>query len=101
MFASATCESMQAPTTDQIRNAIDSGATGEKVSMPDPAAAPLGTDDEAAGNPSTVQERAMAARQMPEAPQRAHHRVSGVTLYVGLVLAVALLIIVVMFRALQ
>jgi hypothetical protein len=92
---------MVAPTTDQIRNAIDSGATGQKVSMPDPAAAPLGTDDEAAGNPPTMQERAMAARQMPDAPQRANHSVSGVALYIGLVMAVALLLIVVMFRAVK
>src|SRR5271166_5905484 len=37
------------PTTDQLRRAIDSGATGDKVHFPDPAAAPLGTDDEAGG----------------------------------------------------
>jgi hypothetical protein len=90
---------MQAPTTDQIRNAIDSGATGEKVSMPDPAAAPLGTDDEAAGNPPTVQERTMAARQMPEVPGGAHRPVPAVALYIGLVLAVAILFIVIMSLA--
>lgn len=45
------------PTTDQIRNAIDSGKTGEKVAHPDPAAAPLGTDAEASGNTPTRAER--------------------------------------------
>ena len=38
-------------TPDELRHAIDRGATGEKVSFPDPAAAPLGTDEEAAGTP--------------------------------------------------
>jgi hypothetical protein len=33
----------------QLRQAIDSGATGEKVDYPDPAAAPLETDSEAGG----------------------------------------------------
>src|SRR5690348_8896044 len=36
----------------QLRDDIDRGRTGEKVDWPDPAAAPLGTDDEAAGTPS-------------------------------------------------
>lgn len=47
----------QVPTTEQIRDAIDSGATGEKVCHPDPAAAPLGTDAEASGNGPTSAER--------------------------------------------
>jgi hypothetical protein len=33
----------------QLRDDIDKGKTGDKVAWPDPAAAPLGTDDEAAG----------------------------------------------------
>lgn len=35
--------------TAQLRGDIDSGTTGDKVSGFDPAAAPLGTDDEAGG----------------------------------------------------
>ena len=31
----------------RLRNRIDKGLTGDKISWPDPAAAPLGTDDEA------------------------------------------------------
>ena len=53
---------MAVPTTDQIRQAIDSGATGEKVGYPDPAAAPLGTDAEAGGNSPTILERKIEAR---------------------------------------
>ena len=39
------------PTVDQLRRDIDTGRTGEKVPWPDPASAPLGTDDEASGDP--------------------------------------------------
>jgi len=38
-------------TLEQLRADIDSGRTGDKVPAPDPAIAPLGTDDEAAGQP--------------------------------------------------
>jgi hypothetical protein len=101
MFASSSCQVMQAPTSDQIRNAIDSGATGEKVAMSDPAAAPLGTDDEAAGQPPTTQERATAALQMPTAPAQTHRPPPGIVLYVALGLVIAVSLIVVMFMALQ
>jgi hypothetical protein len=36
----------------QLKHAIDSGRTGDKVAFPDPAMAPLGTDEEAGGNPT-------------------------------------------------
>jgi hypothetical protein len=39
------------PQTGTLRQAIDSGKTGDKVPAADPAAAPLGTDAEAAGTP--------------------------------------------------
>lgn len=39
-------------TAEQLRDDIDRGRTGDKVPFPDPAAAPLGTDDEAAGTPA-------------------------------------------------
>lgn len=38
-------------TTSRLRHEIDRGRTGAKVGFPDPAASPLGTDDEAAGAP--------------------------------------------------
>ncbi len=37
----------------RLRSATDTGETGDKVAFPDPAAAPLGTDDEAAGQIAT------------------------------------------------
>jgi hypothetical protein len=39
------------PTTAQLRDDIDRGLTGAKVKAIDHAAAPLGTDEEAAGTP--------------------------------------------------
>jgi len=52
-----------APTgSDRLRQKIDRGETGDKVDFPDPAAAPLGTDDEAAG--------AAPAKISPEAEVR-------------------------------
>jgi hypothetical protein len=38
-------------TVEQLRNDIDAGRTGDKVDWPDPAAVPLGADEEAAGTP--------------------------------------------------
>ena len=49
-----------APTADRLRIDIDRGTTGDKVDFPDPAAAPLGTDDEAGGNPPQPQAVALA-----------------------------------------
>lgn len=43
-----------APTTQELKGAIDSGRTGDKRSNDIFAAAPLGTDDEAAGSPATL-----------------------------------------------
>ncbi len=55
-----------APTSDQLRHRTDFAGTGDKVPFPDPAAAPLGADDEAAGRPPTARERTMAAsRETP------------------------------------
>lgn len=39
------------PTADQLRHLIDRGRTGDRIAAIDPAAVPLGTDDEAAGTP--------------------------------------------------
>lgn len=50
-------------TTSRLRHDIDSGKTGDKVDFPDPAAAPLGTDAEAGGQP--------AASALPLQPAKA------------------------------
>lgn len=48
------------PTVDQLRCDIDSGRTGDKVPAFDPASAPLGTDEEAAGTPVSAEALARA-----------------------------------------
>jgi len=51
------------PTVEQLRDDIDSGRTSDKVAHPDPAAAPLGADDEAGGNPPSPDQLAEARRK--------------------------------------
>jgi hypothetical protein len=51
-----------APTTAKLRHDIDRGRGGDKVDNIDPAAAPLGTDDEAAGTPAAPAEVKLAHR---------------------------------------
>jgi hypothetical protein len=49
-------------TSDRLRHEIETGQTGDKIDYPDPAAAPLGTDDEASGHPITQGQAASARR---------------------------------------
>jgi hypothetical protein len=82
------------PTSDEIRGAIDSGRTRDKVAYPDPAAAPLGSDAEAAGTPpSRPARRAAAAPVGP--PEREPLRGSTAMILIvgGLLLISAILVI--------
>ena len=92
---------MQTPTTDQLRDRIDKGLTGEKVSMPDPAAAPLGTDAEAAGAPPTPRERALDATHSPEIRDEVRAPQSGLLVYLSVVGIVVLAFAMVAFLALR
>lgn len=49
-------------TADQLRRDIDRGRTRDKVAWPDPALAPLGTDEEAAGTPLAYRDIDVARR---------------------------------------
>ncbi|WP_131116914.1 hypothetical protein [Lichenihabitans psoromatis] len=53
----------QTSTVAQLKQDIDSGRTGDKVSAPDPGLSSLGTDDEAAGTPNSPERIALARRQ--------------------------------------
>jgi hypothetical protein len=65
-------------TTEQLRIAIDQGTAGDKLDVTDPAAAPLGTDDEAGGTPNTAaQVRAAAAHEVRTRPNSKRQRSSG------------------------
>lgn len=48
-------------TADALRQSLDHGKGQDKVNFRDPAAAPLGTDDEAGGHPPTREQVRMAA----------------------------------------
>jgi len=54
---------------DQLRYAIDTGRTGDKVAFSDPAAAPLGTDDEAAGMTASAAEFRIAQADQLDQPE--------------------------------
>jgi hypothetical protein len=77
--------SRPAATTDRLRHDIDSGHTGDKVSNSDPAAAPLGTDDEAAGNPASSEEIEKARQsELRDKPAKGSHdpsHSSGILIY--------------------
>jgi hypothetical protein len=83
------------PTIDQLRGDIDRGRTGDKVKVSDPAAAPLGTDDEAAGTPPSGE----AVRQAREYERAIGRKVHGdaddaaaVRIYVAIILALVALV---------
>ena len=74
---------------DRLRADIDSGRTGEKVNHPDPAAAPLGTDEEAAGTP--VPKTAVAQTSARERRARPDARWDGgAVMMIAAILAIAL-----------
>lgn len=72
-----------AKTTDKLRHDISRGRAGDKVDWPDPAAAPLGTDDEAAGHSATPSQIAEAHKEeVLKAPVKSENkRDNGVLLY--------------------
>lgn len=55
-------------TSAQLKDDIDAGRTGDKVAAFDPAAAPLGTDEEAAGTPTPPQAWSSARRAEARTP---------------------------------
>ncbi|HVL72251.1 MAG TPA: hypothetical protein VM434_10235 [Beijerinckiaceae bacterium] len=89
----------------RLRADIDSGRTGDKVAHPDPAMSPLGTDDEAAGNPPSRVEVMTArahetwnpARQAARDGSHAHSTARhgwGSPAFILLIAAVAVVIVV-------
>jgi hypothetical protein len=81
-----------ASAPDRLRRDIDSGRTGEKVPATDPAAAPLGTDDEAGG--TRLSEHAAALEEKgksrkPHPPSEGHMHLW----YIGGIVLAALAII--------
>lgn len=58
----------QGATSAQLKRDIDTGRTGDKIGHSDPAASPLGTDDEAAGHPPSPEQIAHARAQEVRRP---------------------------------
>lgn len=80
----------------QVRKDTDRGKTGDKVDYPDPAAAPLGTDEEAGGEhtPRPEAGRAEAERTYQRPAQRKKAPVITWTI-VGLIALVVLFLLAV------
>ena len=80
-------------TVEQLRRDIDHGRTGDKVAASDPAAAPLGADDEAAGTP--ISPHVVAATRKAEdrgmaRPPRSGWDLGAAWILVGFVLVCSL-----------
>jgi hypothetical protein len=81
------------PTVSQLQHDIQRGRTASKVNVHDPAAAPLGTDEEAAGTPLRPAEVEVARRQenyetQETDPDRSnkYSTWSGVMMWIGAVM---------------
>jgi len=79
-------------TPSQLRADIDSGKTGDKVAWPDPAAAPLGTDEEAAGTPISS-EAVATARAQERTPLTQPRRDPGLAIWLLAFLVLAAILI--------
>jgi hypothetical protein len=79
------------PTVDRMRHDISRGKVGDKVDYPDPAAAPLGTDDEAAGTPPSAEARTIAAESAPSIPRERKTTNAG-SIYAGIVVVIILIV---------
>jgi hypothetical protein len=85
-------------TADALRHSLDRGRGGDKTDFADPAAAPLGTDDEASGHPPGREQLRMAAAAelaaRPDEGQR-DRRTPGERLNGGSMLPLVLLVVLV------
>jgi hypothetical protein len=85
-----------AATLEQLRKDIDSGRTRDKVTGPDPAAAPLGADEEAAGTPLSPHRATLARDGAVDAPPRSSEN-GGRWVYAAIVALLAAIFIAAAF----
>ncbi len=77
------------PNVARLRRAIDTGESGHKAPVRDPAAAPLGTDEEAGGTPPTPEQLAAAAQlEMAQRVARGSDRTSNAVILIAVILTV-------------
>lgn len=84
-------------TADRLRADIDRGRTGDKIPGSDPAAAPLGADEEAAGTPLSREAIAEARRSESQGPT--HRQEGGAFGHAWVLVAAACIIAVVLLSA--
>jgi len=82
-------------TVERLRRDIDLGKTRDKVPFPDPAAAPLGTDDEAAGTPVTTAELHTESHALTPQPAPQPHSRRAIIIAAGIAGAAIVLIMAV------
>lgn len=91
------------PNTAMLKADIDSGRTGDKTEVFDPGLSPLGTDDEAAGNPPSAFRVALARFHESKARWTSGARRTGAAhtgtegfpvLYVSFIVATAIVLVV-------
>lgn len=89
---------MQNDTVDQLRSDIDAGRTMDKIRASDPAMAPLGADEEAAGTPLSAEAISMA-REYEQQIRTRHpvprRRIGYAWILIGFIIALATLIVLV------
>jgi hypothetical protein len=92
---------LDAVNVDQLRADIDSGKTGDKIPFPDPAAAPLGTDAEAAGYPPSRRELRMEMINQAGSPVSTNwpEDTIGIVAYCAAVLIIGLAIVAIVLLA--
>jgi hypothetical protein len=80
-------EKVPMPTTARLRQDLDRGRGGDKVRNIDPAAAPLGTDDEAAGtSPTAAQIKLAYHHEIGKGMSSEQGDDHGVAIYIAIVL---------------
>jgi hypothetical protein len=85
-----------ADTAEQLRRDIDSGRTRDKVRDLDPAAVPLGADEEAAGTPLSAEAVALARSQETDAPPSSNED-GGKGIYIAIIVAIGLVLVAATF----
>jgi hypothetical protein len=87
---------MRNDTVDQLRSDIDAGRTKDKIRASDPAMAPLGADEEAAGTPLSPEAISMA-REYEQKVKTRHHvpsrRIGYAWILIGFIVALVTLIV--------
>jgi hypothetical protein len=77
---------------EKLREDIDTGRTGDKVRHADPAAAPLGADEEAAGTPLSTHAVETARRYEVSGPAKTNED-GGTSIYIMALAALAVVFV--------